>query len=246
MRRTFEAYVVGEIERPTRRVLAAVVPLDAFTGRIVTAGVRATISRVHRVGARDRIEPLGREPIRNLSGMLVFLSETDELDPSLTFEIRVDPSEAGYLLPDVMRYSPPAANDPAWADRLRVVVPLSRRADAPEPDGATMVRGTVISRSPGNRTIPVSGARIDVSASAGQAFATFTDGRGEFAVPVRVPGSVDDDAIPVGTTVQIRERVGPNLVLRRELVRDVRSGVKHRFAEPLEIRGNNEPALLPY
>ena len=66
MPHSFDIRFVDEDERPIHEVIVAVVPIDAFTGRIVTSGVKVSI------------EGLPNRPWRNLSGMLVFVRPPEQ------------------------------------------------------------------------------------------------------------------------------------------------------------------------
>jgi hypothetical protein len=97
-------------EWPEDKVLVAVAPIDAFTGRIVQQNVDASIE-----GLPDR-------PIRNLSGLLVFLkpkpsAEGDEADATVTrpnqekYRIRVTAEAAGYFDPDPVEFERPGSDE---------------------------------------------------------------------------------------------------------------------------------------
>jgi hypothetical protein len=110
--------------------------------------------------------------------------------------------------------------------------------------GTTIVRG-VVSRSAAG----ASAAGLEVVAvphrgdgrapAAGDPeFVGITDGRGGFAVALRLEPPDDGDlADPVETTITVNRGGNPH----RELVVPLRHGREHVFAEPLVIDGDNEP-----
>jgi hypothetical protein len=119
------------------RVSLAVMPMDAFSGRLVTSGVKASV-----VGQLAR-------PIRNLSGQLVFINLPDED----TYRVNVDPSEAGYFAPPESEFPDPT--DPDAGKKRRHLVRLIRRPDFPFEGTTTLIRGVVVRGKE-----PVEAARI--------------------------------------------------------------------------------------
>jgi hypothetical protein len=167
------------------RVTVAVVPMDAFTGRIVTARLR--VEAYAGTGAEKRKLP--NRPVRNLSGLYVFLN----LPHADDYTIELKALDSGYFDPDRVTFVPPADNDSDAAAKRRVIVLLQRRPTFAFSDGTTLIRGVVVSGKN-----PVDRAKIwaDVNgAAAAGNFTTFSDAKGSFALGLRLP--------PVGASTSI-------------------------------------------
>src|SRR5262249_17890787 len=108
---------------PLDRVALAVVPMDAFSGRLVTSGVKVSV-----------LGQLAR-PIKSLSGQLVFIN----LPVEEKYRVNVDPSEAGYFSPPESEFPDP--DDPDAKVMKRHLVKLIRRPDFPFEGTTTLIRG---------------------------------------------------------------------------------------------------------
>lgn len=218
------------------KVVVAVAPIDAFTGRIVSSGVKA------------RIEGLLDRPRRNLSGMLVFVN----LPSRPVYRVIVSAEKAGYFDPGPTNFVPPPDDDPDFANKRRLDVPLYRLPSVVADMEATTVAGLLVriaQPSPGEPVRePVPGARVwaDLPAStlppnAGslKPFETRTDERGAFALWLRLPA----DAATAPVPVMFRFRKGDS---QRNIERPVREGKFHSFEKPIDLIGANEPHLLPF
>ena len=217
-------------------VSLAVVPMDAFSGRLVTSGVKVSI-----VGQLAR-------PIRNLSGQLVFIN----LPEGNTYRVKVDPSVAGYFAPPESEFPDPA--DPDAGKSRRHLVRLTRRPDFPFEGTTTLIRGVVV-----RDAAPVEAARIWLDAlvkpeapvsgeppkPAPLPFETRSSDRGAFALPLTIPNvnnSRTDVEIEKGVikrTLHLEE--GGDAV---DLDIEITDGKTHIFLKPIDLTGTNEPPFF--
>ena len=107
-------------------VAFAVAPIDAFTGRIVASAVTA------------HIKDLPHHPIRNLSGMLVFVN----LPTQPSYRVEVSPEKAGYFNPGEQTW--PVPGDLAGTTNKRLIVPLFQQPTAGVDTEATTVAGVIV------------------------------------------------------------------------------------------------------
>lgn len=195
-------------------VVFALAPINAFTGRVVAKEVKA------------RIDGLTNKPIRNLSGLLVFVN----LPAQVSYQVHMTASDAGYLDPEVVTVTLPLAN-------LRVDVPLYRQPSATFDPDSTIVAGKVVRAGqdvPGARVwaeLPGS-VSILIPPPVLQPFETRSDGRGAFALPLRAGGA---------SSIKFRFRHGAD---QRELDRAVIEGKFQSFEEPIDLVGTNSPPLV--
>lgn len=208
-------------------VTLALAPIDAFTGRIVPAGVKA------------EIENLPDVQIRNLSGMLVFTN----LPAQPMYRIIVTAKRAGYFDPATVQFVPPASDDPDWARKRRLDVLLYRRPTAPIEADATTVAGIVV-----RGVQAVTGARVWAELPANllppgapplREFETRSDERGAFALSLRLPA----DAITGTVDVKFKFSEGAD---QREIERPVSERKFYSFEEAIDLGGANTPQLLPF
>jgi len=203
------------------QVTFAVAPFDAFTGRVISEGVKASV-----LGLPDR-------PIRNRSGLLVFVNLPDQ--PQYDFTVRG--SAAGYFDPPQQSFIPPAANDPNRFKLRRRSVALMPLPDSHFPEAVTVVRGVVVRGAQ-----PVSDASIalDSLSAAGTGFATKTTTSGAFALPLRMPAlSPGQNEAPKPITLHVAEGAD-----QRTLTRSVRAGSVYRFDAPINLSDAAEPNLV--
>ena len=196
------------------RVVFAVAPFDAFTGSIVR-------------GAEASVEGLPDKPVRNRSGLLVFIN----LPPQPTYAWRLSAGRTSYFDPE----GQPLTFDPA-VDAMRRPVPLLRRPESDYPEGTTLVRGVVHRAG-----IAVSGASIslDPIEAGATAFQARSNAVGAFAVPLRLPGLAPTEEVdPVEVRINVADGLGGRL-----FVRLVRGGRAHRFMAPLDLADASQPAL---
>jgi hypothetical protein len=157
-------------------VTLAVEPMDAFSGRIVSSGVKASVKNLP-----DR-------PIRNLSGHLVFknLPEKDK------YTVIVDPTEAGYFQPDESDFP----RNPEARKTKRHLVRLIRRPEFAFENDVTLIRGVVVNgkEKVENATVFASKPKangpepgVDDPDDPLTTFQTRTDRRGAFALALRLP-----------------------------------------------------------
>jgi hypothetical protein len=207
-------------------VAFAVIPMDGFSGEVVSRGVTASI------------DGLANRPLRNRSGHLVFIN----LPNRPLYTVNVDASRAGYFSP------PPSDVDPSLPNtNRRHVVPLWR-APAFAFDGATtLIRGMV--RRSGNW---VAGARVwcEIAIQSmgpppppPRPFETRTDARGVFALAVRIPANTSPAAggAPDVFDVTLRLAEGADT---RNLVVAVRDGRANVFEAPIDLAGANVPGFV--
>ncbi|MEY9418079.1 hypothetical protein ABIF69_004521 [Bradyrhizobium japonicum] len=218
---------------PLDRVALAVVPMDAFSGQVVTSGVNASV-----VGQLAR-------PIRNLSGQLVFIN----LPHQETYRVTVDPSDAGYFAPPESEF--PDADDPEARRKRRHLVRLVRRPDFPFEGTTTLIRGVVM-----RGREPVEAARIWLDAlikpgkpspdgipkPAPRAFETRSGDRGAFALSLTIPhvndprADVDVEKGTIKRTLHLQD--GDDRV---DLEIEITDGKSHIFRKPIDLVGPNDP-----
>src|SRR5262245_22431632 len=218
---------------PLDRISLAVVPMDAFSGRLVTSGVKASVT-----GQLAR-------PVKNLSGQLVFIN----LPIEEKYQVRVDPSEAGYFVPSESEFPDPG--DPDASKTRRHLVRLIRRPDFPFEGTTTLIRGVVVRGKE-----PVEAARIWLDAlvkpgkpgpdgipkPAPRAFETRSGDRGAFALPLTIPhvndprADVDAEKGTIKRTLHLHE--GDDTV---DLEVEITDGKSHIFKKPIDLVGPNDP-----
>ena len=207
------------------RVTVAVAPVDAFSGEIVRRSVTAKL--------KDPVtgEYLPFKPIRNLSGLLVFIN----LDDQPNYTIEVDAGKAGYFKPVVSVFVPP---QPADADQnRRHEVPLFRRPDFAFGEATTLVRG-VIKRGPDG----VEDARIwaDPLLAGNPPFETQSGARGAFVLALRLPKLAPNNVPgPVDVTLKFSEGAD-----QHEFVRPIDDGRTHIFEDPIDLGVKNTPNFI--
>jgi hypothetical protein len=220
-------------------VSLAVVPVDSFSGKIVTNGVKVWI------------EGLFNRSIRNLSGQLVFVNLPDL--PHYT--VRVDASEAGYFSPPPVDFAPTDE-----ADGKRVRVPLYRPADFAFEDATTIIRGVLTrgdERVVGARVwceIPTNPLPSLRPAAQRQEeplpFETRTGLRGSFALALRIPPDATeipkDGAAPeppkarkFGITLHFAD--GSDTRTLDVAITESKANV---FQTPIDITGASKPELV--
>jgi hypothetical protein len=220
-------------------VSLAVVPVDSFSGKIVTNGVRVWI------------EGLFNRSIRNLSGQLVFVNLPD----MPVYTVRVDASEAGYFSPPPVDFTPTDK-----VDGKRVRVPLYRPADFVFEDAATMIRGVLTrgsERVVGSRvwceipTTPLPSLRPAAQPpEAPPPFETRTGLRGSFALALSIPPDATEipkDGAPpelpkdrkFGVTLHFAD--GSDTRTLDVAITESKANV---FQDPIDITGANVPELV--
>jgi hypothetical protein len=220
---------------PIDHVVVAVAPVDAFTGRIISSGIEA------------RIEGLSNHPRRNLSGMLVFVN----LPSRSRYRVIVSAEKAGYFDPEPLDFVPPDDDDPEFAKKRLLDVPLHRLPSVAVDADATTVAGLLVrvtQPTPGEAREPVAGARVwaelPMSAfppgtTSPKHFETRTDKRGAFALRLRLP--VDASTAPMSIRFNFQEGAD-----QRDFEASVNEGKFHSFEKPIDLIGTNTPQLLPF
>lgn len=207
-------------------IVVAVAPVDAFTGQVVRQKVNAWIDGINV------------RPVRNISGLLVFLN----LPARPFYLVNVGASKAGYFDPARKPFIPPAPTDPDLANKRRLDFPLYRQpSTAIDPD-TTAVAGMIVDGAQ-----PVDGARVWAEMPPGSVapgvvlkpFETRTSEKGSFLLPIRLPAAAATGPV----TVQFRFRKG---LKQRDLARNVNEGKFHSFEKPIDLAGANTPPLLEF
>lgn len=211
-------------------VTFSIAPFDTVSGAVVAHLVSAAID-----GLPDR-------PIRNRSGLLVFVN----LPPQQSYTVALSATRAGYFDPPPLVCAPPPAA-PGNADQRRFGVPLMPRPNFPFAEATALIRGTV--RRGG---VPVEGAAITTEPyevpdpdHAGQTkktlpFATHTDAGGSFALPLRrLPFEGDEVEAPGQVVLNFADGIGT-----RNLTKAIVNGKEHVFAAAIDLDGVNDPEFL--
>jgi hypothetical protein len=195
-------------------VLLAVEPIDAFTGQIVQGPVEC------------EIKDFPCRPIRNRSGLYVFLSDTQQQD---AYHIRIKAQEVGYF-DKAFDFRPPDP-DASIAEGVRarrVVVPLLRRPTMPYTDSATLISGVVVR---GEEPVVNADLWVDLpdqplpdNPPADTQFRTLTDERGAFSLALRVPDST------VTVTMHINDETA-----HRSISGVVEEHGRHSFKKPIDF-----------
>ena len=221
------------------KVVLVVMAVDAFSGRIITRGVRAHIEK--QISGGYKRFPVS--PVRNVSGKLVFLNRSNQAPlgspPSLPvppYRIVVDAQEAGYFNP-----SPVMVN--ALPNSRQLLLRLHQRPDAGLDPATTSVSGVVV-----RGAARVYGAMIKSIFTAGLPpsalppnqppvpFETRSDERGAFSLRMRLPDTPVDVKFEISDSGQTRD-----------FVRNVTEGIAYAFEDPINLLGtfqNNDPPTV--
>lgn len=202
-------------DHPMDEVALAVAPLDAFSGQVVAQNIEV------------RIEGLPNRPIRNRTGLLIFVN----LPAQPKYKVIMKAEAAGYFNPPPVDFEPPSQDDPTG--HLRLDVMLLRQPTFSFADEVLLVSGVVLI---GNES--AAAADIEAFATSSQRFRTRTDKRGAFALALRLPPEAD----PLGEPVTFRIRHG-NYV--RQFERKVKEGHRHVFKKPIDLGSEEVPELDP-
>jgi hypothetical protein len=237
-------YVVAfEDDSPEDVINFAVAPIDALTGRIVQRNISVTVVVP---GSPEESEELmlPDKPVRNLSGMLVFIN----LPTHTKYRVSVFAKAAGYFDPDPIEFTPPEPDDPSDPrDRLRLDFLLFPLPDFDFIDEATVISGVVVRGEE-----KVEGAKISVEVippalmrmrnkGTPKVFETRTDVRGAFALALMLPSffgnGVDRDGtgnrVPVKFRIETKADGKWNLEL--ELERNIVEGRRHVFKKMIDL-----------
>lgn len=234
MPRRVDIYFVDDTQRQMDEVIVAVAPFDAFTGLPVRSDLE-----VHLEGW-----PYG--PIRNLSGMFVFIRSNTrpEPPPRAEYQVVVSARGAGYFDPQAVGFVPVPSNDPDVASKRKLAIPLYRRPSAAaDLDDTTLVAGVIR-----NGEEPLVDARISAQLPPDtlppgepphQPFETRSDERGTFMLPLRLP--VEAITAPIPVTFKFRKDA-----VERSMIRQVREGERYSFKVPIDLGGDNQPPLVGF
>lgn len=246
--------VAFEDDPPEDIVNFAVAPIDALTGRIVQRNITAQVSVQFEVTEPGELT-LPDKPIRNLSGLLVFIN----LPSYSKYRVTVSAKAAGYFDQDPIEFTPPLPSDNSeLKDRLRLDFPLFPRPDSDFDDEATVISGVLVSGEE-----RVQGARISVETilpavfgrmrnnGTVKAFETRSDERGVFALVLRLPAFSDNGessgglrkGVQVKFRVEIRTDSG-EWKLTREWELRIIEGRRHVFKIPIDLMVSDNPILL--
>ncbi len=254
----FRSVIGFEDNPPEDVVTCAVAPIDALTGRIVQRKVTASVTVAGETAESETLK-LPDKPIRNLSGLLVFINLPDH--PK--YQVHVKARAAGYFDPEPADFTPPEPDDDSDPkDRLRLDFPLFPRPDFAFTDEVTLVSGVIVRGTEG-----VEEARILVivpTPSIGmgnppqpQVFETRSDERGAFALALRLPAfsengesSDGEDGSDKGVPVKFRidtKNINGEWVLALETDKGMKitEGRRHVFKSPLDLDNpDNSPVLI--
>jgi hypothetical protein len=215
-------FAIGFDEPPhLDEVIFALEPLDAFDGRLVTGPLRTHID-----GLPDR-------PRRNLRGLLVFLN----LPARPTYDVIIEAAAAGYF--DARLTVPRPASDARSPDRRKPIA-LFRRPTFQFEAETTLVRGSVVRDGTLVRDVEVEAKAVPARAGV-PGFATITDQRGVFALPLRLPKSAVDASGPPRARFEFLFRDSGSEHRLERLVEDGRAYV---FGLPIDL-GQDDPAAVP-
>jgi hypothetical protein len=215
-------FVIGFDEPPRHdEVIFALEPLDAFSGRLVMGPLRA------------RIDGLPDRPRHNLRGLLVFVN----LPVQAMYDVIIEAAEAGYF--DAKLIVPRPATDARSPER-RITVALFRRPTFRFAAETTLVRGSVVRDGAPVADAEVKARTVPPRAGA-PGFATVTDQRGVFALPLRLPKDAVGDGGPPIARFEFVFREGGS---ERRLERLVEDGRAYVFGLPIDL-DQDEPAADP-
>jgi hypothetical protein len=248
--------IIGfEADPPEDFVIFAVAPIDAVTGRIVRFNITASIS-VNDGTASSKLLQLPDKPIRNRSGLLVFVREKNSpIYPK--YRIDVKAKAAGYFDPEPIDFIPPQP-DSAFnpRDRLRVDFQLFPRPGSLFQDEATLISGVVL-----RGVKSVEGARISAKIPvenqiSTNSFETRSDERGAFALALRVPRFAEDGGSHEGTDNSSDKGVSVEFKIETRRGNDewqsdfemkdlkVIESRRHVFKSPIDLDKSAKPLLL--
>ncbi len=244
----FRSVIGFEKDPPEDIVTCAVAPFDALTGRIVQRNVTASVTVAGETAESETLK-LPDKPIRNLSGLLVFINLPDH--PK--YRIAVKARAAGYFDPEPADFTPPERKDKNaldLKDSLRIDFPLFPRPDFAFSEEVTLVSGVVVRGTEG-----VDGARILATVPAPNAgmgnnhpdhsFETRSDERGAFALALRLPAFFEneesgdaEDRADKGVSVKFRiETRGGDDEWQLDLEWDIKiiESRRHVFSSPIDL-----------
>ena len=127
-------------------VIFAVAPIDAISGRIVRSNISVSIT-VESEAAESTPLLLPDKPIRNLSGLLVFVKKRNDsvLPNHSKYRVHIKARTAGYFDPDPIDFTPPEPDDSFDTKHsLCLDVPLFHRPEFSFPGEVTLVSGIVV------------------------------------------------------------------------------------------------------
>jgi hypothetical protein len=209
---------------PIDRVSLAIVPTDAYSGRIVTQKITASLK------IKNISDTLPIRPRRNLTGLLVFVN----LPTNAVYEVKVEAQNAGYFDPDVFDFQPLPDSSTDAGGRRKVVL-LFRKPEFPFENEATLVSGVVQFNHQ-----PAMNALFEVTTEPGsESFKTKTDQRGAFTLAMRLPALDEPNNTPVSVEFKITHPDG-----NRQFNADVLEGRRNIFTQPIELSNSNVPPLI--
>jgi hypothetical protein len=199
---------------PVDRVVFAIAPVDAHTGRIVRGPVTG---RIPALGARARC---------NLSGMLVFVN----LDAQAEYVVEIRAEPAGYF--DVSETVPRPPDGASDIQRLRTVV-LRRLPSAAFGGETTVVRGVVRLNGAPLDNAGVQAREQGLLPGPPTVFETRGDRRGAFALPLRLhPSNAGPGGPPSAVFDFTFQAEGQT---DRVIPQSVTDGQAYRFGVPIEM-----------
>jgi len=208
-------------------VVLAVIAVDAFNGRIITKGITAFIEK--QINGNFKRFPI--KPVRNISGMLVFINRTNQapLDspsglPGPPYRIVVNATAAGYFDPQPVMIA-------ALPNDKKLLLKLHRLPSVALDTATTSISGVVINGAAAVAQAVIKSiypAAILPPNAQPDPFETQSDERGAFSLRMRLPVSPADIQIEVSNNGQQR-------VFDRKLT----EGKAYAFEFPIDLQGNN-------
>ena len=177
----------------------AVAPIDVLTGRIVSKNIRAFVSVEVDAG---QLLNLPDKPIRNLSGMLVFVNMPENYTK---FQVHLNAENSGYFDPEPMEFLPLIpSSDFDEEKNPRLDVPLFPRPGFSFDEFVTLISGVVIRDSDKVESAKVS---LLIKPEPGPIFETRTDKLGAFVLPLNLTRDIDmeDEKIEVDFKIETRD-----------------------------------------
>jgi hypothetical protein len=160
--------------------------------------------------------------------LLVFINLPPPPNPP-KYSVEVDATEAGFFVPEAVKFEPPGANDADAEAKRRVPVLLKPKPEYPFPSGTTLVRGVVVRGS-----ASVSRARISAQPPLSSTrFEALSDERGNFALAIRPH---PDAPVPIQLDIRFEDGGGPPRILGG---RRLTPGRSHSFRDPVDLADLN-------
>ncbi len=216
-------------------VVLAVIAVDAFNGQVIAKGIEAHIEK--QIGGSFKQFPI--KPIRNASGMLVFINRKNQAPlespptlPAPPYRIVVDALEADY-------FDPPSTMITALPNDKKLVLRLHRRPSVALDSATTSVSGVIVRGVAQVADVVIKSiypAAILPPNAQPEPFETRSDERGAFSLRMRLPA----------TSATVRFEIG-DIGTPRIFDRNIAEGKAYAFDTPIDLQGtnsNNNPLIV--